>query len=71
MNLELEVEAGIRRHMEGWQRTLLSMAEGARCTCQVEGGKDAQDEMMHDNPVDCPVVIYLRMARLAVEDLDR
>jgi hypothetical protein len=67
MDIELEIKAAIRQKAEGWQRTYRAMAKGASCVCERRAGSDARDELQHGN-YECPVAIYLRMARLVVED---
>lgn len=71
--IQIEIDAAIKQKAEGWQRTFEALAEGAakdgRCTCEEKQGPDAS-ELQHENS-DCPVAIYLKMARLMIEDLER
>lgn len=70
MVMEEEIKAALRQKAEGWRRTYEAMAKhiakGGRCTCGEKRGEEAS-EFDHTN-TDCPVLIYLRMARLVVED---
>jgi len=70
MNVDEEIAAALTVRMERWERTLLSIAQdkarGGDCVCPEKCGEDA-GELQHSNP-DCPVAIYLRIARLVMED---
>jgi hypothetical protein len=71
--LQEEIDAAIKQKVEGWERTFKALAEQAakdgRCTCEEKQGAGAS-ELQHDN-FDCPVAIYLKMARLVIEDLEK
>jgi hypothetical protein len=68
-NIQEEIDAAVALRVERWQRTLMSIArEKARnggCICPEKCGEDA-GELDHRNP-NCPVAIYLRIARLIVD----
>jgi hypothetical protein len=68
--LRQEIAAAIQEKAEGWKRTFEGQAEhlakDGRCTCP-EKQEAGASEFDHFN-MDCPVAIYLRMARLVVED---
>jgi hypothetical protein len=68
-NMQEEIDGAVAMRAEGWQRTLLSIArEKARdgqCTCPNKCGENA-GELDHRNS-NCPVAIYLKIARLIVD----
>ncbi len=68
-NIQEEIDAAVAMRVERWQRTLLSIArqrarDGA-CICPEKCGEDA-GELDHRNS-ECPVAIYLQIARLIVD----
>ena len=68
-NTQEEIDAAVAVHVERWQRTLMNIAkEKARnggCICSEKCGEDA-GELDHRD-LNCPVAIYLRIARLIVD----
>jgi hypothetical protein len=69
-DIEEEIAAALTVRMERWQRTFKSIAQGkaqkGKCVCPEKCG-EAAGELDHSNP-DCPVAIYLKVARLLEED---
>jgi hypothetical protein len=69
-----EAKGQVLEYARGWGRAFRAMAEsqikyGGGCLCRPACAPDA-DELAHTN-MDCPVLIYLRLARLIVEDAER
>jgi hypothetical protein len=68
--IDEEIAAALTVRAERWQRTLSSIArqkaKAGDCVCPEKCGEDA-GELQHSNP-DCPVAIYLHIARLVMED---
>jgi len=68
-NIQEEIDAAVAMRAERWQRTLLSIARDkardGQCICPDKCGENA-GELDHRNP-NCPVAIYLKIARLIVD----
>jgi hypothetical protein len=69
-NIDEEIAAALTVRAERWQRTFNSIArqkaKAGDCVCPEKCREDA-GELRHSNP-DCPVAIYLKVARLVRED---
>jgi hypothetical protein len=68
-----EAKAQVLEYARGWERTYRAMAAGefkrGRCSCVPVCAAD-DGELDHRNP-DCLVLLYLRLARLMIEDAER
>lgn len=68
-----EAKAQVLAYAQGWERTLRAMAAGefkrGCCSCVPACAAD-DGELDHTN-LACPVLLYLQMARLMIEDAER
>jgi hypothetical protein len=68
-----EAKAQVLEYARGWERTFRAMAaeefKRGRCLCTPVCAAD-DGELDHTNLI-CPVLIYLRLARLMIEDAER